>query len=220
MQKNIYNSNKVQYEYYIPMGKAGPLVIHVPVVLASLKISIPLCTKININKNIKNINTIINKIFLTKIQLDSKNKLLVSGHVKKELLYHDILNKSHPFNIKIPFNEKIIIKFNQVPICTHDNVQYNYKKTPNPINFDIEYMKIINDSISKTKKNYLNTMVVSLKLTLSQVQNIFIEEPEGDALLLSQNSLPPILDKFYNKTFYYTIGFDPKTGLIASKNMI
>lgn len=220
MPKNTYESSEAFCDNYTPMGKAGALVIQVPVVLSSLKISIPLYRKININQNCRNLKTCYNKVFLSKLQLNSKNQLFLNGYIRKSLNYYADFNNNPRINIKIPFNKKVTIKFDQIPTHTYEYNNSYFQKSAEPINYSIQSIKILNDSILKIKMNYISTMVLSIKLYLTQVQNVFIQEPEGDVMLLSANSTPHILNNFKNKDFYYTVGYNSHIGLFANKNII
>ena len=82
-------SNDISCEYYVPLGKAGSLVIQAPVVLSKLKITLPLSTKINLSKTSLHVKTKQNKVFIKKPRLSSENKLILTGHIEKLLFYKD-----------------------------------------------------------------------------------------------------------------------------------
>lgn len=111
-------SNNISCEYYVPLGKAGSLVIQAPVVLSRLKITVPLSSKINLSKSCMNLKTKQNKVFIKKPRLSDENKLILTGHIEKFIFYTDTdsndilnINNSKLFNLYIPIEEYITVNF-------------------------------------------------------------------------------------------------------------
>lgn len=219
-------SNNISCEYYVPLGKAGSLVIQAPVVLSRLKIDIPLSTKINLPKSCVNLKTKQNKVFIKKPRLSPENKLILTGHIEKSLLYasSDLDNtinmeNNKTFNLYIPIEEHISINFDQIPVRNEKQTQYYYEKGDEPINYNMESIQLINDDIEFTDLGYVSELKLSLQFSLTQLQYVFIPEPEGDVILLQPHSNKPLQNP-NNDNFYYSIGFDHSTGLVANKTML
>lgn len=111
-------SNNISCEYYVPLGKAGSLVIQAPVVLSRIKITIPLSSKINLSKSCMKLKTKQNKVFIKKPRLSDENKLILTGHIEKFIFYTDTdsndilnINNSKLFNLYIPIEEYITMNF-------------------------------------------------------------------------------------------------------------
>lgn len=83
----------------------------------------------------------------------------------------------------------------------------------------MEFIELIQDNIQYTDSGYVNKLILSLQFSLTQLQYVFIPEPEGDVQLLKPNSNTPIQTKKTND-FYYSIGFDNSIGLIANRTFI
>ena len=219
-------SNNISCEYYVPLGKAGSLVIQAPVVLSRLKIDNPLSTKINLPKTCVNLKTKQNKVFIKKPRLSPENKLILTGHIEKSLLYasSDLDNtinmeNNKTFNLYIPIEEHISINFDQIPVRNEKQTQYYYEKGDEPINYNMESIQLINDDIEFTDLGYVSELKLSLQFSLTQLQYVFIPEPEGDVILLQPHSNKPLQNP-NNDNFYYSIGFDHSTGLVANKTML
>ena len=219
-------SNNISCEYYVPLGKAGSLVIQAPVVLSRLKIDIPLSTKINLPKSCVNLKTKQNKVFIKKPRLSPENKLILTGHIEKSLLYasSDLDNtinmeNNKTFNLYIPIEEHISINFDQIPVRNEKQTQYYYEKGDEPINYNMESIQLINEDIEFTDLGYVSELKLSLQFSLTQLQYVFIPEPEGDVILLQPHSNKPLQNP-NNDNFYYSIGFDHSTGLVANKTML
>lgn len=216
--ENQNNSNKVNCEYYVSMGKPGSLIIKAPVVLSNLKISIPITTELNFKESYINISENTNKISLSTLEITGNNELIIRGSISKVLKYsiNKInLNSSKSFNLDIPIAEKININFDQIPINNNIDFKLYYQKNSQPIYCDLDYIQVLQDIITKKDNNYINEIIVSLHLSLTQVQNVFIPEPDGNVLILNENSNGFILGNVDTDEPSYMIGFNPKKGLIA-----
>lgn len=216
--ENQNNSSKVNCEYYVSMGKPGSLIIKAPVVLSNLKISIPITTELNFKESYINISENTNKISLSTLEITGNNELIINGSISKVLKYsiNKInLNSTKSFNLDIPISEKININFDQIPINNNIDFKLYYQKNSQPIYCDLDYIQVLQDIITKKDNNYINEIIISLHLSLTQVQNVFIPEPDGNVLILNENSNGFILDKTDNDEPSYMIGFNPKKGLIA-----
>lgn len=216
--ENQNNSSKVNCEYYVSMGKPGSLIIKAPVVLSNLKISIPITTELNFKESYINISENTNKISLSTLEITGNNELIINGSISKVLKYSISkinLNSAKSFNLDIPISEKININFDQIPINNNIDFKLYYQKNSQPIYCDLDYIQVLQDIITKKDNNYINEIIISLHLSLTQVQNVFIPEPDGNVLILNENSNGFILDKVDNNEPTYMIGFNPKKGLIA-----
>lgn len=215
------NLNEVKCEYYVPMGRPGAIVIKAPVVLSTLRISIPINKKINLNSKCSRIKIISNKISIKKPKFNRDNKLVINGYIHKYIKYfNNNFSKDIGRNleIKIPINSKILISFDQIPIynpVSDKNIFYEESKA---IKCRFECVKLINDCISQSEYNYFNDSLLELTVTLTQIQNIFIPEPDGDCVLVPNNLKS---NKFKNNSFknnniHYLVGYDSSRGLIAN----
>lgn len=216
--ENQNNSNKINCEYYVSMGKPGSLIIKAPVVLSNLKISIPITTELNFKESYINISENTNKISLSTLEITGNNELIIRGSISKVLKYSINklnLNSSKSFNLDIPIAEKININFDQIPINNNIDFKLYYQKNSQPIYCDLDYIQVLQDIITKKDNNYINEIIISLHLSLTQVQNVFIPEPDGNVLILNENSNGFILGKVDTDEPSYMIGFNPKKGLIA-----
>lgn len=216
--ENQNNSNKINCEYYVSMGKPGSLIIKAPVVLSNLKISIPITTELNFEENYINISENTNKISLSTLEITGNSELIIKGSIYKSLKYS--LNKFNPnsiksFNLDIPINERVTIDFEQIPINNNIDFKLYYQKNSQPIYCDLDYIQVLQDIVTKKNTTYINEIIISLHLSLTQVQNVFIPEPEGNVLILNKNSNGFILDKFDTNKSNYLIGVNPQKGLIA-----
>lgn len=223
-EKNNLSKN-ISCEYYVPLGKAGSLIIQAPVVLSYLKVNIPVYTNINLSKNCLNVKTTQNKIFIKKPLLASDNKLILTGHIEKSLSYKTNSNNTSKFsgtktlNIDIQIEEHVNITFDQFPVKNEKNTEFYYEKSDEPINCNMEFIELIQDNIQYTDSGYVNKLILSLQFSLTQLQYVFIPEPEGDVQLLNPNSNTPIQTPKTNN-FYYNIGFNNSVGLIANRTFI
>lgn len=212
MDNNNCSCQNPKYEFYIPMGRVGSLVIKAPVVLSYLKISIPLSSNIDLSDSYSSLNTLSNKIFLSKPKLKNGN-LYLNGYVEKKI-------ESEGYCIQttnIPIHSDIPIDFSLLPSYKSPEEKcdnYYYKKSPSPVSFSIESIEIDEDSYNIIDSSYFNNMTISIKIILTQMQYVFVPEPEGDVLLTKSE---PLQSQSSNDNFYYTVGYSNCTGLIANK---
>lgn len=212
MDTKKYNCNNPKCEFYVPMGRVGSLVIQAPVVLTRLKISIPITSNIDLPDSYNNINTLSNKVFLSKPNIDCNGTLSIEGYIEKKIEYMEScqLSTKIPFGTEVPVNYSILPEFKD---CNNESKTY-YKKSPYKISFSIDSIDIESDSYKIVECSYENSMTVSIKLTLTQNQYVFIPEPEGDVLLYKSNA---VQSDNANDDCYYIVGYDKCSGLIANK---
>ncbi|NME81819.1 hypothetical protein [Clostridium sp. SM-530-WT-3G] len=212
MNRKKNNCNNTQAEFYVPMGRVGSLVIQAPVVLSIVKVSIPISSNIDISDSCNDVSTLSNKVFLSKPVLSNNSNLSIEGYVEKEIEYMTNCN----LNTNIPFTATVPINFSILPETKNStNTSNNYYKKPYPkISFSIDSIDIESDSYKMINCAYENSMVISIKLTLAQNQYVFIPEPEGDVLLQNSNA---IQSNDSQENFYYTVGYDRNSGLIANR---
>ncbi len=215
------NLNGVKCDYYVPMGKPGSIVIKAPVVLSTLKISIPINKKINLNSKCSRINIISNKISIKKPKFNRDNRLVIKGYIHKYIRYFNKnFNKDIGRNleIKVPINSEILISFDQIPIYNSVSNKNTFYEESKAIKCNFECIKLISDCISQSEYNYFNESLLELTVTLTQIQNIFIPEPDGDCVLISNNLKSNQLknNSFENNNNNYLVGYDSSRGLIAN----
>lgn len=214
--------NGVKCDYYVPMGKPGSIVIKAPVVLSTLKISIPINKKINLNSKCSRIEIMSNKISIKKPKFNRDNKLVINGCIHKYIKYfNNSFNKDIGRNleIKTPINSKILISFDQIPIynpVSDKNIFYEESKA---IKCSFECVKLISDCILQSGDNYFNDSLLELTVTLTQIQNVFVPEPDGDFILISNNLKSKQFknNSFENNDSNYLVGYDSSRGLIANR---
>lgn len=215
------NLNELKCEFYVPMGRPGSIVIKAPVILSTLKISIPINKKINFNSKCSRIEIISNKISIKKPKFNRDNRLMINGYIHKYIRYfYNDSNKDMERNleIKIPINSEILINFDQIPIynpVSDKNIFYEESKA---IRCNFECVKLINDCISQSEYSYFNDLLLELTVTLTQIQNIFIPEPDGDFVLITNNLKSNQFknNNSENKNAHYLVGYDRGRGLIAN----
>ena len=217
---NCDSSNKISCEYYVSMGKPGSLIIKAPVILSNIKLSIPITTKLSLGKEYIDITDNTNKISLTTLKVVGNNELIIKGSISKTLKYsfnRASINSNATFNIEIPINGKTYIDFDQIPINNNIDFKLYYQKNSQPIYCELDHVKIIQDIITKKNNSYTNDLNICFHISLIQVQNVFIPEPDGNVFVLQENSDNFILSKPDFKDEKYIIGFNPNKGLIAKK---
>lgn len=217
---NINNNDKVKCEYYIPMGKPGAVVIQSPVILSILEMYIPLNKRINLDKSYLNVETISNKIFFRKPTLNRENKLSINGYINKCIKYFNsnLDRKSEQYMyINIPINSEVIVKFYHMPIYNDIKSKANFYQKSRPIKCSFNYIEIVDDKIYDINFNHVIEMSLCLNLILTQVQNVFISEPDGDFVLNSNNAMSCRGNrKSDNNKLNCVVGYDDGKGLIAN----
>lgn len=213
MDNNKCDIKNPKCEFYIPMGRVGSLVIQAPVVLSRLKISIPITSNIDLTDSYKNIGTFSNKVFISKPKLKHKNILYLNGYIEKKIDYmgNCIQTTNIPLCADVPIDFSLLPSYKS---SDKDCENYYYKKSPSHISFSVDSIEIEDDSYKLIDCSYVNNMVVSVKFTLTQMQYVFIPEPEGDVILTKSE---PLQSSSSNDDFYYTVGYNNCTGLVANK---
>lgn len=213
--------NELKCEYYIPMGKPGSIVIKAPVVLSTLKISIPINKRINLNSKSSRIEIISNKISIKKPKFNKDNRLVINGYIHKYIKYfnnNSNKNIGRNLEIKIPINSEILINFDQIPMYNPGSDKNIFYEESKVIKCNFECVKLISDRISQSEYSYFNDSLLELNVTLTQIQNIFIPEPDGDFVLITNNLKPNQFknNRSENKNTHYLVGYDSSRGLVAN----
>ncbi|WP_252229870.1 MULTISPECIES: hypothetical protein [unclassified Clostridium] len=213
------NCNDINYDYYVPMGKPGSLVAKIPIILTYFEFSFPLYFKldsnnyINLNDNSRNSN----RVLINTISLNKNKQLIIHGIFIKKIKYSDVYDTKPSIKcntIKIPINKVLNIKFLHEPNLSIDKTNISNKLNINPIKYTIEHIKVSDSSYSTTTDNSVNAITLSIKIYLSQVQNVFIQEPAGNFVLLNKNS-PNFKYSEPSSSDLYVVGFNKEKGLIA-----
>ncbi len=213
------NCNDINYDYYVPMGKPGSLVAKIPIILTYFEFSFPLYFKlepnnyINLNDNSRNSN----RVLINTISLNKNKQLIIHGTFIKKIKYLDVYDTKPSIKcntIKIPIHKVLNIKFLHEPNLSIDKTNISNKLNINPIKYTIKHVKVSDSSYSTTTDNSMNAITLSIKLYLSQVQNVFIQEPTGNFVLLNKNS-PHFKYSEPRSSDLYVVGFNKEKGLIA-----
>jgi hypothetical protein len=129
--------NECDNKYYVPMGRTGPLVAKIPVVLSDVEIQIDVESEIRLEEAAFDIKTVDKHTFLTECKLiPHTNKLFIAGFVQKNIQYStvDCTNKTsvsgkiQHTTVNIPFKCVTKIQFSKSPIYGKD-----YKKRLNAL---------------------------------------------------------------------------------------
>lgn len=214
--KNCY---EIQCDHLIPMGKPGTIVAKVPVILTNLLISLPISFVFTLDKNYLLNDKTYNNFNITKIYLGKNDKLTLYCTFEKQLNYIDSFSKipsTKSKTIKIPLNITMKVQFLNKPNISSKNHKYIFRLPDEPLSCDINYIKLLKDNITNNGCNYKNDILISINLSIHQVQDVFISEPECTAILLKKFS------KYYkyDKITYcdnYIVGHNPKVGVVATK---
>ncbi|WP_252241921.1 hypothetical protein [Clostridium sp. ZBS18] len=213
------NCNDINYDYYVPMGKPGSLVAKIPIILTYFEFSFPLYFKlepnnyINLNDNSRNSN----RVLINTLSLNKNKQLIIHGIFIKKIKYSDIYDSKPSIKcntIKIPIHKVLNIKFLHEPNLSIDKTNISNKLNINPIKYTIKHVNVSDSSYSTTSDNSVNAITLSIKLYLSQVQNVFIQEPAGNFVLLNKNS-PNFKYSEPISSDLYVVGFNKEKGLIA-----
>ncbi|NRZ98884.1 CsxC family protein [Clostridium tetanomorphum] len=171
-------------KYRIPMGRTGPLIVKVPVVLSDVEVQVDLESEIRLDENALDIKTIDKNICLTQCKLiPYTNKLFIGGYVQKNIQYStiDCTNKTsisgniQHTTINIPFKCVTKIKFSKQPIygkyykeklnaldknmmCkdSKEDSWIHYNKLYEPVYCELEYAKILETDILDRKCRFDN----------------------------------------------------------------
>ena len=210
---NARTKSTATCEYFVTLGKPGSLVIKAPVVLGTITIKISKATNIPFDPSYIDVLENINKLSLNPLDLDGDSTLLISGLINKTLKYTTITNSIKSLTLNIPINECLEIKLNHSPILDTIDFKFYYHKKPNPISCELNYIKIEKDIIKKEKNGFFNEFSILLNVSLTQIQDVFIPEPEGEFIVLDKDS-----NKFKinsPSSSEYIVGYNPEKGLIA-----
>ncbi|ENZ00272.1 hypothetical protein [Clostridium thermobutyricum] len=210
---NARTKSTATCEYFVTLGKPGSLVIKAPVVLGTITIKLSKTTNIPFDPSYIDVLENINKLSLNPLDFDGDSTLLISGLINKTLKYTTITNSIKSLTLNIPINECLEIKLNHSPILDTIDFKFYYHKKPNPISCELNHIKIEKDVIKKEKNGFFNEFSILLNVSLTQIQDVFIPEPEGEFIVLDKNS-----NKFKinsPSSPEYIVGYNPEKGLIA-----
>ena len=210
---NARTKSTATCEYFVTLGKPGSLVIKAPVVLGTITIKLSKTTNIPFDPSYIGVLENINKLSLNPLDFDGDSTLLISGLINKTLKYTTITNSIKSLTLNIPINECLEIKLNHSPILDTIDFKFYYHKKPNPISCELNHIKIEKDVIKKEKNGFFNEFSILLNVSLTQIQDVFIPEPEGEFIVLDKNS-----NKFKinsPSSPEYIVGYNPEKGLIA-----
>lgn len=133
--------NECSSKSYIPMGRTGPIIAKVPVVLSDIEVQIDVESEIKLQEAALDIKTVDKHVYLTQCKLiPLTNKLFIAGYVQKNIQYStiDCVNKNsvsgniQHTTICIPFKCVTKIKLSQEPIYGKE-----YKKRLNSLDKDM-----------------------------------------------------------------------------------
>ena len=210
---NARTKSTATCEYFVTLGKPGSLVIKAPVVLGTITIKLSKTTNIPFDPSYIDVLENINKLSLNPLDFDGDSTLLISGLINKTLKYTTITNSIKSLTLNIPINECLEIKLNHSPILDTIDFKFYYHKKPNPISCELNHIKIEKDVINKEKNGFFNEFSILLNVSLTQIQDVFIPEPEGEFIVLDKDS-----NKFKinsPSSPEYIVGYNPEKGLIA-----
>lgn len=210
---NAKTKSTATCEYFVTLGKPGSLVIKAPVVLGTINIKLSKATNIPFDPSYIDVLENINKLSLNPLEFDGDSTLLISGLINKTLKYTTITNSIKSLTLNIPINECLEIKLNHSPILDNIDFKFYYHKKPNPISCELNHIKIEKDVIKKEKNGFFNEFSILLNISLTQIQDVFIPEPEGEFIVLDKGS-----NKFKinsPSSPEYIVGYNPEKGLIA-----
>ncbi len=210
----INKLNEAKCQYCIPMGKPGAVIIKAPVVLSIINVSIPINKKFRIDNFCSKMEIVSNKISIKTLEINKDNKLFINGNMHKSIrCFRDKINSK--LEMDIPINSEILINFDQMPIYNKKKSKEIFYEESNKINCKINFVELIKDRILKLDSIYCNEVILCITITLTQIQDIFIPEPEGDFILTSTNLKET--ESYKNCNFNYLVGYDNDKGLVANK---
>jgi hypothetical protein len=179
--------NECDNKCSIPIGRTGPLVAKIPVVLSDLTIQIDIEAKLKLEEPALDIKTIDKHIYLTECNLvPHTDKLFISGYVQKNIQFSSISctnNTSvngHIYHttVNVPFKCVTKIQFSKYPVYGKDyKVKLNvldkkmlskdqkedswihYSKLYEPVYCELEYAKILETDILDREFNLQDTLI-------------------------------------------------------------
>lgn len=178
--------NECENKCNTPMGRTGPLIAKIPVVLSDVEVQVDVESEIRLEEPAQDIKTIDKHIYLTQCKLiPHTDKLFISGYVQKNIQYSAIgcTNKTsisgniQHTTVNVPFKCVTKIKFAKYPIYGDDykkrlNVLgkdmlgkdqkedswFHYSKLYEPIFCELEYAKIMETDIFAQQCTLPNTL--------------------------------------------------------------
>jgi len=167
--------NECNNKHYIPMGRTGPLIAKIPVVLSDLEVQIDVESEIKLQEAALDIKTVDKHVYLTQCKLvPYTNKLFIAGYVQKNIQFSTIncANKTsvsgniQHTTVNIPFKCATKIQFSQRPIYGEEYKKrlnsldknmlgkdqqeeswIHYNKLYEPIYCELEYARILETDI-------------------------------------------------------------------------
>lgn len=133
--------NECSNKHYISMGRTGPLIAKIPVVLSDVEVQIDVESEIKLQEAALDIKTIDKHVYLTQCKLiPYTNKLFIAGYIQKNIQFStiDCANETsvsgniQHTTVNIPFKCVTKIKFSQDPIYGKE-----YKKRVNTLDKDM-----------------------------------------------------------------------------------
>lgn len=171
-------------KYNIPMGRTGPLVAKIPVVLSEVEVQIDLESEIRLEQPALDIKNIDKHIFLTQCKLiPHTDKLFISGYVQKNIQFStiDCANKTsisgniQHTTVNVPFKCVTKIEFSNEPIYGKDYKKrlnaldknmlgkdnkedswIHYSKLYEPVYCELEHAKILGTDIFNRQCSFNN----------------------------------------------------------------
>jgi hypothetical protein len=178
--------SECQNQYSIPMGRTGPLVAKVPVVLSDVEIQIDVEAEIRLGEAAFDIKNIDKHICLTQCKLvPHTDKLFIAGYIQKNIQYStiDCSNSSslsgsiQHTTVNVPFKCVTKIQFSKYPIygkeykkklnaiddCKmgkdlKEDSWIHYSKFYEPVYCELEYAKILETDIHKKECSTQDTV--------------------------------------------------------------
>ncbi|MFU0825160.1 CsxC family protein [Clostridium sp.] len=176
--------NECKNQYYIPMGRTGPLIAKVPVVLSELEVQVDVESEIKLQEAALDIKTVDKHVYLTQCKLiPYTNKLFIAGYVQKNIQYSTVncSNESSASGniqhttVNIPFKCVTKIKFSKEPIYgkeykerlnsldknmlsknQQEDSWIHYSKLYEPIYCELEQAKILETDFLNDQCQYYN----------------------------------------------------------------
>lgn len=171
---------------YTPMGRTGPLVAKIPVVLSDVEVQIDVEAEIRLEDAAIDVKTVDKHIYLTQCKLiPNTSKLFIAGYVQKNIQYSSIGsvdeagisgNVLHT-TVNVPFKCASEIKLSKRPIYGRDykdrqstldenmlgkdnkeDSWFHYCKLSEPVYCELEYAKIMETDIYNQKYTIPNTI--------------------------------------------------------------
>jgi hypothetical protein len=176
--------NECKNQYYIPMGRTGPLIAKIPVVLSDLEVQIDVESEIKLQEVALDIKTIDKHVCLTQCKLiPYTNKLFIAGYVQKNIQFSTI-NYSNETSVNgniqhttvnIPFKCVTKIKFSKEPLYgkeykerlnsldkdmlsknQQEDSWIHYSKLYEPVYCELEHARILETDFLNDRCQYSN----------------------------------------------------------------